>query len=187
MSDISWHACVYGESLLALIIEIYYDARSYEHQNMSNSMYVGTLSSGTAVAQWLRYCATNRKVAGSIPDGVIGNFYWHKSFWSHYGPGVHSFSNRNEYQEYFLGGKCGRCVRLTTLPPSCAVVMKSGKHNFLEPSGPLQTCNGTAFLLWVQSFILLMPKYVVSDLARLRHKGSWYYYPFHLFTHHLSR
>jgi len=33
--------------------------------------------SGTAVAQWLRCCATNRKVAGSIPDGVIGIFYWH--------------------------------------------------------------------------------------------------------------
>jgi hypothetical protein len=29
----------------------------------------------TAVAQWLRYCATNRKVAGSIP--VIGIFHWH--------------------------------------------------------------------------------------------------------------
>ena len=29
---------------------------------------------GTAVAQWLRRCATNRKVAGSIPDGVNGNF-----------------------------------------------------------------------------------------------------------------
>jgi hypothetical protein len=26
---------------------------------------------GTAVAQWLRYCAKNRKVAGSIPDGVM--------------------------------------------------------------------------------------------------------------------
>jgi hypothetical protein len=25
-----------------------------------------------AVAQWLRHCATNRMVAGSIPDGVIG-------------------------------------------------------------------------------------------------------------------
>jgi hypothetical protein len=24
------------------------------------------------VAQWLRFCATNQKVAGSIPDGVIG-------------------------------------------------------------------------------------------------------------------
>ena len=30
-----------------------------------------------------------------------------------------------------------------SLPPSCAVVMKSGNLNFLEPSGPLQACNGT--------------------------------------------
>jgi len=44
----------------------------------------------------------------------------------------------------FPRGKCGRCVRLTTLPPSCDVVMKSGKINFLEPSGPLKACNGTA-------------------------------------------
>jgi hypothetical protein len=44
----------------------------------------------------------------------------------------------------FPGGKGGRCVRLTTLIPSCAVVMKSGNFNFLEPSGPLQACNGTA-------------------------------------------
>ena len=29
----------------------------------------------TAVAQWLRCCATNRKVVGSIPDGVIGIFH----------------------------------------------------------------------------------------------------------------
>jgi len=28
--------------------------------------------------------------------------------------------NRNKYQEYFLGGKGGRCVRLTTLPIWCA-------------------------------------------------------------------
>jgi len=42
-------------------------------------------------------------------------------------------------------GKRGRCVRLTTLPPSCAVVLKSVSLNFLEPSGPLQTCNGTDY------------------------------------------
>jgi NADPH:quinone reductase-like Zn-dependent oxidoreductase len=41
-------------------------------------------------------------------------------------------------------GKCGRCVRLTTLPPSCAAVKKSGNLSFLEPSGPLQACNETA-------------------------------------------
>jgi hypothetical protein len=34
---------------------------------------------GTAVAQWFRCCATNRKVAGSIPDGVIEFFYGHNS------------------------------------------------------------------------------------------------------------
>jgi hypothetical protein len=27
------------------------------------------------VAQWLRYCASNRKTTGSIPDGVIGIFH----------------------------------------------------------------------------------------------------------------
>ena len=32
---------------------------------------------GTAVAQCLRHCATNRKVAASIPDGVIGVFHCH--------------------------------------------------------------------------------------------------------------
>jgi hypothetical protein len=31
-------------------------------------------SCATAVAQWLRYCATNQKVAGSIPDGVMEFF-----------------------------------------------------------------------------------------------------------------
>jgi hypothetical protein len=29
---------------------------------------------GYAVSQWLRHCATYRKVAGSIPDGVMGIF-----------------------------------------------------------------------------------------------------------------
>ena len=58
-----------------------------------------------AVAQWLRRCATNRKAAGSIPDGVIGIFHWHNSSDRTYGPGVDSASNRNEYQEYFLGVK----------------------------------------------------------------------------------
>jgi len=53
------------------------------------------------VAQWLKCCATNQKVVGSIPAGVIDIIY----FRSHYGPGVDSASNRNEYQEHFLGVK----------------------------------------------------------------------------------
>jgi len=60
---------------------------------------------GTAVKPWLRCCTTNQKVAGSNPAGVSGFFMDIKSSRSHYGPGVDSASNRNEYQEYFLGVK----------------------------------------------------------------------------------
>ena len=58
-----------------------------------------------AVAQWLRCCATNWKVTGLIPASVGGFFIDIKSFRSHYGPGVDSACNRNEYQEHFLGVK----------------------------------------------------------------------------------
>jgi len=53
-----------------------------------------------------------------------------QSFQPHCGPGVDSASNRNEYQEYFLGGKGGRCIGLT-LPPSWAEC-----HDIWEPQPP---------------------------------------------------
>jgi hypothetical protein len=52
------------------------------HQNKWISILIIMMvivETGTVVAQWLRYCATNRKVAGSIPDGVFGFFRWHNS------------------------------------------------------------------------------------------------------------
>ena len=92
------------------------------------------------MAQWLRCCVTNRKVAGSIPDCVIGIFHWHNP--SDRTMVLGSTQPKWESGE-FPGDKCGRCVRLTTLQPPCAVVMESGNLNFLETSGPLQACNGT--------------------------------------------
>jgi len=64
---------------------------------LSSSFYF-VLILGAAVAQWLRCCATNRKVVGSIPSGVNGFLIDIKFFRSHYGPGVDSASNRNEYR-----------------------------------------------------------------------------------------
>ena len=49
----------------------------------------------------MRHSATSRKVAGSIPDGVIGIFHLHNRSGRTI-PGVDSASDRNEYQEYFL-------------------------------------------------------------------------------------
>jgi hypothetical protein len=64
-----------------------------------------SLEGGTRSRSWLRHCATSRKVAGSIPDGVSGFFSLPLFFRPQYGPGVNSASNRNEYQECFLGVK----------------------------------------------------------------------------------
>jgi hypothetical protein len=98
------------------------------------------------VTYWLRYYATNRQVTGSIPDGVIGIFQWHNP--SSYTMVLGSTQPLTEMSSRCISwGKGGRCVRLTTLPPSCTVVMKSGNFNFLEPSGPLHACNGTALPL----------------------------------------
>jgi hypothetical protein len=44
--------------------------------------------------------------------------------------------------------KGGRCVGLTTLPPSCADCLKKcGSLDLLEPSGPVYAYNGTALPL----------------------------------------
>ena len=47
--------------------------------------------------------------------------------------------------------------KVDNLPTSCAVVTKSGSLNFLEPSGSLRVCNGTALpftmLLWRLNFM----------------------------------
>ena len=54
---------------------------------------------------------------------------------------------RNEYHEYFLGIKGGRCLGLTTLPPSYIDCFQIWEPNLLEPSGP--------FLAWIRTALSL--------------------------------
>ena len=107
----------------------------------------------TAVAQWLRWCATNRKVADSIPGSASGFFIDIKSFRSQYGPGVDSASNRNEYQEYFLGvgGKGSRCQRLTTYHHPVPLSRNLGTLTFRKPVGPSGPVTGLLRLLPLHS------------------------------------
>jgi hypothetical protein len=51
---------------------------------------------------WLRHYAASRKVVGLRPDEVNDFFQFTQSFLLHCGPGVHSASNRNEYQKMIL-------------------------------------------------------------------------------------
>jgi hypothetical protein len=66
-------------------------------------IYIIIYNKWTAVEQWLRYFATNQKVAGSIPGGVMEFFIDINPSDRTMIPGIDSASNRNEYQEYFLG------------------------------------------------------------------------------------
>ena len=105
---------MYGEEVNYLRCRCELHGNSLETRNQSKKEKRGRIEFdkwvllfglGTAVAQWLRCCATHRKVAGSIPACVSGFFIDVKSFRSHYDHGVDSTSNVNEYQEYFLGVK----------------------------------------------------------------------------------
>ena len=70
---------------------------------------------------------------------VSQNFSLTQSFWPYSGPRVNSVSNRNEYQEYFLGGVKGdQCIGLTTLPPSCADCLEIWEA---QHPGTLWACN----------------------------------------------
>jgi len=63
------------------------------------------------------------------------------------------------------GGKGGRCIGLTTLPPSCVpIFLKSGSLNLLEPSGPAQACNGIALLYYYYYYYYY---YYLPEVERL--------------------
>ena len=62
----------------------------------------GEQRGGTRRSSWLRHCAKSRKVASSISDAGTGLF---DIIPPHYGRGIDTGSNRNEYQKYFLKGK----------------------------------------------------------------------------------
>ena len=99
------------------------------------------------VTDSLVHCATIRTVAGSIPGCVMVIFHWHNPYGRTMVLGSTQPVTEMSTRCISWGGKGGRCIRLTTLPPSCAVVMKSENLNFLELSGPLQAYNGPALPL----------------------------------------
>ena len=60
--------------------------------------------------------------------------------------GVNSASNRNEYQEYFLGGKGGQCVRLTTYHHPVPLSRNLGTLTSWNPLGLSRPVMGMLYL-----------------------------------------
>jgi len=67
----------FGNTILALLLWLQYMVRVTLYPMIKVMHFYNTTSRnmGTTVAQWLRCCATNRKVVGTIPAGVIGIFH----------------------------------------------------------------------------------------------------------------
>jgi hypothetical protein len=79
------------------------------------------------------------------------NFSFTLSFLPHYGPGVDSASNRNEYQEYFLESKGGRCVGQTTF--KCRLSWNLGASTSWNPQGLSRPVTGLLFLhKWMERY-----------------------------------
>jgi hypothetical protein len=90
-------------------MKLYNDHRNAQLLNLSIYLLLRH-----AVAQWLRHCATNQKIAGSIPNGVTGIFHWHNP--SGRTMALGSTQPLTEMSTRSISwGKGGLCVGLTTL------------------------------------------------------------------------
>jgi len=98
---------------------------------------VHTYKRGHIVVQLVEALCYKLKGHGFDSQWCQWNFSLTQSFQPHYGPGVDSASNRNEYQEYFLGSKGSWCVGLITLPASCEDGLEIWEP---QPPGTLRVC-----------------------------------------------
>ena len=81
------------------------------------------------------------------------------------GGGRSELLNQGLHRGALLEDKGGRCVGLTTLPPSCADCLEIGNLNLLEPSGPVQACYGIALLCSSLVYLGAFPKLQKTSIS----------------------
>jgi hypothetical protein len=92
-----------------------------------------TLSRVAQLVEALRY---KREGRGFDSQLCHWNFSLTCFFRPHYGPGVDSTTKKKSSRNISLGSKDGRCVELTTLPPSCADCLEIwGPQTSWNPQG----------------------------------------------------
>jgi hypothetical protein len=105
---------------------------------------------GTEWRSWLRHCTTRRKVAGLIPGGVNGIFHWHNPSGHTMALGLTQplteMSTRNTSWGVKTAGVQG-------LQSSCTDCLEIWGPQPLEPSRPVQGCNGIALPFYLSAII----------------------------------
>jgi hypothetical protein len=106
---------------------------------MMSFRVVHTYINGHMVVQLVKALRYKLKGHGFDSQWCQWNFSLTQAFQPHYGTGDDSATNRNEYQEYFLGSKGSWCIGLINLSPSCDEGLE-----IWEPQSPgtLRACPG---------------------------------------------
>ena len=136
-------------SILSLLL-IWLEVRFFRHGRKIARRSTGWSS-------WLRQRAKSPKVAGSIYD-VTGIFHWINP-WGCTVPLWVSFILLTEMSTKDIAwGKDGRCVRLTTLPPSCT--------DCLEILGTSTSCSPKGLSGPVMGQLYFSPKLLKRSISR---------------------
>jgi hypothetical protein len=105
---------------------------------------------------WLRYWATSRKVAGSIPDGVIGIFYWHNPSGLTMAPGLTQPLTEMSTRNVSLGERRPVCRadKLTTF--MCWLSWNLGASTSWNPQGLSRPIKGFLYLFTTRTYSLIL-------------------------------
>ena len=119
------------------------------------------------VEQWLRHCATSRKVPGSIPGGATGDF----SVVPPTEPcALRSTQPLKVSTRDFGWGKGGRFFWLTNYHPcSAETSRKSGPLIYPEPLGPPRPVAGDLYFYYTFTSTIYNTIYIYSNIYRV----SW--------------
>jgi len=127
--------------LMFLTVEMFYGSgisRVFVGERLSSQIHWDSIVGVRVWCSWLKHCATSREVAGSIPDGVTGVFHLHNPSGRTVALGSTHPVAEVSTNGICWGGKGGRCVGLTTLPPSYTECLEVWEP---ETPGTLRACN----------------------------------------------
>ena len=116
------------------------------------------------------------RFGGGFGPVVRQNTEWmNESGRRHYGPGVDSVSDRNEYQEYILGVKAAGVYGWKTYTFMCRLSWNLEASTSWDPRGLSRPVEELLYLLLYTVFIYLVPSHILISFSVFGCRTTWLY------------